>query len=71
MGVGEVSRHIISKTILSTIREDTREAVGSLQMCVGQRSGCKTVIHALNEIYEKDSTEGLLLRGCVQCFQQA
>ena len=68
VGVGEVSRRIISKAILSTIREDIREVVGSLQMCVGQRSGCETAIHAMNEIYEKDATEGLLLVDASNAF---
>ena len=60
VGIGEVPRRIISKAILTVIRSDIREVVGSLQLCTGQRLGCKASIHALNEIYEEKATEAIL-----------
>ena len=38
VGIGEVSRHIISKTILSILRSDVADVVGADQLCVGEDS---------------------------------
>ena len=47
IGVGEVLRRIVSKTILSLVREDIQRAVGPLQLCVGHEAGCEAAVHAL------------------------
>lgn len=60
VGIGEVSRRIISKAILVVIREDIREVVQSRQLCVGQRSGCEAAVHALNQLYNEGATEGVI-----------
>ena len=38
IGISEVLRRIASKVVVSHIREDI--AVGSLQVCAGQKAGC-------------------------------
>ena len=58
IGVGEVSRQILSKAILSMIRSDIQDIAGSHQLCVGQKSGCEAAILALEELFEKDTTDG-------------
>ena len=68
IGIGEVSRRIMSRAILSVIREDIQAAVGSHQLCVGQPSGCEAAIHALNELFEQDTTEGILLVDASNAF---
>ena len=57
-GVGEVARRDLSRAILSVIHFNIQEAVGSHQLCVGQGSGCEAAIHALEELFEDDATEG-------------
>lgn len=70
VGIGEVPRRIISKAILAVIRSDIREVVGSLQLCIGQRLGCEASIHALNEIYEEEATEAILLVDASNAFNR-
>ena len=42
--------------------------VRSHQLCVGLPSGCEAAIHALNELFEDDSTEGVLLVDASNAF---
>ena len=60
IGVGEVSRTIMSKAILSIMRSDIQNT-HSLQLCVGQKSGCGAAIHALDALFDEGTTEGILL----------
>ena len=68
IGIGEVSRRIISKAILTVINADIQEVVGCYQLCVGQASGCEAAIHALGKLFEKDTTEGVLLVDASNAF---
>jgi hypothetical protein len=61
IGIGEVSRCVINKAILSVIQEDIREVIGSKQLCVGQKSGCEAAVHAIKEIFKRDTTDEILL----------
>jgi hypothetical protein len=68
IGVGEVSRRIMSKAILSIIRSDIQNTVGAHQLCVGQKSGCEAAIHALDALFDEDTTEGVLLIDASNAF---
>ena len=48
IGVSEVIRRIIEKTVAHTLKEDIIRSVGNLQMCAGHESGCKTTIYAMS-----------------------
>ena len=61
IGIGEVSRRILSKAILSVIRSDIKEAAGSIQLCVGQISGCEAGVHAMRKILFEEDTDAILL----------
>ena len=41
IGVGEVLRRIAGKVIVSHLKEDAIQSVGSLQVCAGQYAGCE------------------------------
>ena len=69
VGVGEV-RRIISKSILNVIRSEVRAIVGSYQLCAGQKSGNEAAVHALNEIYDEDSTDAVLLVDTSNAFNR-
>ena len=68
IGVGEVSRRIIAKAVLSIIRVDIQEVTGSLQLCSGQTSGCEAAVHTLNEAYHQDDAEAVLLVNATNAF---
>ena len=59
IGIGEISRRLIAKSILRVVKSDILEAAGCLQLCAGQRGGCEAVIHAMREIYTNTDTEGV------------
>ena len=40
IGIGEVLRRIIGKSVLSVVKQDVLEAAGNLQLCAGQSGGC-------------------------------
>ena len=61
IGVGEVLRRIAGKVIVSHLKEDVIQSVGSLQVCAGQDAGCEPLIHAMRTIYEDQSGEAVLL----------
>ena len=61
IGIGEVPRRIIAKTILLVVREDIQSAVGSLQLYAGQFSGVEAAVHAVWESFQKEETEAVLL----------
>ena len=50
-----------SKVVVSHIEEDIISAVGSLQVCAGEESGCESLVKAIHEIYEDQSSEAVLL----------
>ena len=67
-GIGEVLQRIASKVGVSYIREDITPAVGSLQVCAGQEAGCESLVHAMREIYEDQSSEAVLLVDALNAF---
>ena len=68
IGIGQVLRRIASKVVVSHIREDIISAVGSLQVCAGQETGCESIVHAMHEIYEDQVSEAVLLVDASNAF---
>ena len=68
VGIREVVRRILIKAILSVVRYDIQEAVGSHQLCVGRKSECEAAIHVLEELFHEDTTEGILLIDASNAF---
>ena len=68
IGVGEVVRRIISKSILSVIKPEIQAVVGSLHLCVGQKSGNEAAVHALSDIFDEEAIDGVLLVDASNAF---
>ena len=68
IGVGEVLRRIAGKVVMTVIKTDVEETVGSLQVCGGQSGGCEAAIHAMRTIYEEESTDAILLIDAANAF---
>ena len=68
IGIGEVLRRIVGKAIISVIKPEILESSGSLQLCAGLPSGCEAAVHAMTEIYERDSTDAILLVDASNAF---
>ena len=66
IGVGEVLRRIAGKFVMSVTRKDVKESRSQVQMCAGHEAGCETAVHAMEEIYENEESEVVLLVDCLQ-----
>ena len=66
--IGEGLRRIASKVVVLHIREDIILAVGSLQVCGGQEARCVSLVHAMQEIYEDQSSGAVLLLNASNAF---
>ena len=60
IGIGEVLRRIVGKSVMSVLKEDIQESCGCLQTCTGLRSGIEAAIHATTEMWQNSSTEAVL-----------
>ena len=68
IGIGEVLRRIIGKSIISVIRPDIVESAGNLQLCAGQPAGCEAAAHAMEEIFQEERTDAILLIDASNAF---
>ena len=49
IGIGEVLRRIIGKSIISVLRPDLLESAGSIQLCAGHQAGCESALKYLKK----------------------
>ena len=70
IGVGEVLRRIIGKTISAFFKEEQRQAAGPLQVCAGFSGGAEAATHAMNSIFQEEDTDGVLLIDAINAFNQ-
>ena len=68
IGIREVLRRIIGKAIPPIICVDIQDVFGINQLCVGQKYSCEAAIHALDEISEIETTEGVLMIDALNAF---
>ena len=68
IGIGEVLRRIIGKSIISIIKPDILDSAGSLQLCAGHKSGCEAAVHAMRDLYEEEENDALLLVDASNAF---
>ncbi|XP_076060341.1 uncharacterized protein LOC143036668 [Oratosquilla oratoria] len=61
IGIGEVLRIIIGKTIMEVAKDEVREAAGNLQVCAGQQAGSEAEVYAMRKIFEEPDCEAILL----------
>lgn len=57
--IGDTSRLIIAKGILSVTRQEVQEAAGSIQLCAGQISGIEAAVHANQEFFQLADTKAV------------
>ena len=68
IGICEVARRIISKVILFVVKGDIQDAAGSCQLCGGQIAGIEAAVHSVRKLFEKDTTEAILLVDASNAF---
>ena len=67
-GVGKVLRRSVGKSILSVIKPEILSSTGNLQRCAGQTGGCEAAVPVMSNIFEKESTDALLLKDTDNAF---
>ena len=70
IGVGEVLRRIIGKTISAYLKKEIKLAAGPLQVCAGHCAGAEAAIHAMAQIFYDDGTDGIMLVDASNAFNQ-
>ena len=68
IGIGDVPRRIIAKTVLHVISVDTQLAAGALQTCAGHDAGSEAAIHAMKSIFDDEDTHAALLVDATNAF---
>ena len=68
IGIGEVLRRIIGKTIGWSLKTDLMESVGPLQAAGGAKGGAEAAIHAMRTIFEDDNTDAVILVDASNAF---
>ena len=61
IGIREVLRRIIGKSISWVLRDEIQEVAGPLQVATGLNAGAEASIHAMRTIFAQDSTEAVIL----------
>ena len=61
IGIGEVLRRLIGKSITTCLKADLKLLGGNTQLCLGQRCGIEYAIHSLRNAFETSSCDAMLL----------
>jgi len=70
IGVGEVLRRVIGKSITTLLKSEILSATAPLQASAGLRGGVEAAIHALRNMYEDSDTQGILLVDADNAFNR-
>jgi hypothetical protein len=70
IGIGEVPRRIIAKSIIYHLRDDIQHSAGPLQLCAGQEAGCEAALHAMKKMFLADESDAILLVDADNAFNR-
>jgi hypothetical protein len=70
IGVGEVMRRIVGKTIAWCLGEDIQKAAGPLQVSSGLKGGSEAAIHSMRQVFHEDSTDAIILVDAANAFNR-
>ena len=68
IGVGEVLRRIIGKSVMECTKEDVCTSTSALQMCAGKPAGSEAAVHAMKNMFEEEDTHGVILVDAANAF---
>ena len=68
IGVGEVLRRIVGKSVMSLLKQEITETAGPLQACAGHKGGTEAAVHAMKTLFENPETEAVLLVDASNAF---
>ena len=68
IGIGEVLRRIVGKSISWALKSDIQEAAGPLQVASGLKSGAEAAIHFMREAFQNDESDAVILVDAENAF---
>ena len=68
IGIGEVMRRIIERTITKCLKNELMSLGSNYQLCLGQKCGIEYTIHTLRDQYSKTSADAVLLIDAENAF---
>ena len=68
IGVGEVLRRIVGKSIMQLLKADITHTAGPLQACAGHKGGVEAAVHAMKRVFDDSTTEAVLLVDASNAF---
>ena len=70
IGVGEVLRRIIGKTISWSLNSEMQQASGPLQVSTGLKGGAESAIHSMKKIFDDEATDAIILVDAANAFNR-
>ena len=70
IGVGEVMRRIVGKTISWSLSSEIQEAAGPLQVSSGLKGGPEAAIHSMKLKFEEEGTDAIILVDAENAFNK-
>ena len=70
IGVGEVVRRIVGKTIIWSLNSEIQEAGGPLQVASGLKGGAEAAIHSMKIKFEDAATDAIILVDAENAFNR-
>ena len=70
IGIGEVLRRIIGRSVIRFCEPEVRSACGTLQTSTGTSAGVESSIHAMKEIFDDDACEAVILVDADNAFNR-
>ena len=68
IGIGETLRRIVSSAVTKLLKPELVNATAPIQTCAGIPGGIEASIHAMRQLYECPTTEGILLVDASNAF---
>ena len=68
VGIGEVLRRIIGKTVMTLLQKDLVGATAPIQVCAGLQGGVEAAVHAARDCFEDPETEAIILVDAENAF---
>ena len=70
IGIGEVLRRVIGKSVTTLLKPEILAATAPLQAAAGLQGGVEAAIHSLRTMYEDEDTHGILLVDADNAFNR-
>ena len=68
IGVGEMLRRLVAKSVLSVVRGDITQVCGAMELCAGQCAGAEAAVHAISECFQQEDVEAALFVDASNAF---